>query len=95
MDPLILTGNKTNHKSSDEFELRQDSIDDFRVICPRASEKSMNCVVITLAPSFLIESSSFLQATRKPKISQIGSKFGRIRPATYELHALEHLEKSQ
>ena len=54
----------------------------------------MNNVVTTLAPSFLIGSSSFLQATRKPIISQMGSKFSRIRPGTYELAALERLEKS-
>ena len=53
----------------------------------------MNNVVTTLAPSFLIGSSSFLQATSKSIISQMGSKFGRIRPGTYELAALERLEK--
>ena len=52
----------------------------------------MNNVVTTLAPSFLIGSSSFLQATSKPIISQIGSKFSRIRPGTYKLPALERLE---
>ena len=50
--------------------------------------------VTTLAPSFLIGSSSFLQATSKPIISRMGSKFSRIRPGTYELPALEHLENS-
>ena len=54
----------------------------------------MNNVVTTLAPSFLIGSSSFLQATRKPIISRMGSIFSRIQPGTYELPALEHLEKS-
>ena len=54
----------------------------------------MNNVVTTLAPSFLIGSSSFLQATSKPIISQIGLKFSRIRPGTNELPALERLEKS-
>ena len=47
----------------------------------------------TLAPSFLIGSSFFLQVTRTTIISRMGSKFGRIRPETYELAALEHLEK--
>ena len=55
----------------------------------------MNNVVTTLAPSFLIGSSAFLQATRKPIISQMGSKFGKIGPGTYELAVLERLEKSQ
>ena len=54
----------------------------------------MNNVVTTLAPSFLIGSSSFLQATSKLKISRMGSKFSRIGPGTYELPALERLEKS-
>ena len=53
----------------------------------------MNNVVTTLTPSFLIGSSSFLQATSKLIISQVGSKFSRIRPGTYELPALERLEK--
>ena len=54
----------------------------------------MDIVVTTLAPSFLIGSSSFLQATSKHKISQMGSKFSRIQPGTYELPVLERLEKS-
>ena len=53
----------------------------------------MNSVVTTLAPSFLIGSSSFLQATRTPIKSRMGSKLGSIR-RTYELAALERLEKS-
>ena len=54
----------------------------------------MNNVVTTLAPSFLIGSSSFLQATSFPIISPMGSKFSRILSGTYELAALERLEKS-
>ena len=54
----------------------------------------MKNVVTTLAHLFLIGSSSFLQATSKPIISQMGSKFSRIRPGAYELPALERLEKS-
>ena len=53
----------------------------------------MNNVVTTLAPSFMIGSSSFLQVTSKPIISRMGSIFSRIRPETYELSALERLEK--
>ena len=53
----------------------------------------MNNVVTTLAPSFLIGSSSLL-ATSKPIISGMGLKFSRIQPGTYEVPALEHLEKS-
>ena len=54
----------------------------------------MNNVVTTLAPSFLNGSSSFLQATNKLIISRMGWKFRRIRTGTYELPALEPLEKS-
>ena len=53
----------------------------------------MNNVVTSLAPSFLIGSSLFLQATRTPIKSQICSKFDRIRPGIFELPALECLEK--
>ena len=38
----------------------------------------MNNVVTTLALSFLIGSSLFFQATSKPIISQMGTKFSRI-----------------
>ena len=31
---FILAGNKTDHKSLDEFEFQQDSITDFGVSCP-------------------------------------------------------------
>ena len=48
----------------------------------------------TLTPSFLICSSVFLQVSRTTIKSRIGSKFGRIRRGTYELAALERLEKS-
>ena len=51
-------------------------------------------LVTTLAPSFLICSSLFLQVTRTTIKSRMGSKFGKIRPGTYELAALERLEKS-
>ena len=54
----------------------------------------MNNVVTTLAPSFLIGSSSFLQATSKPIISGMGSRFSRVRSGAYELPAFECLEKS-
>ena len=48
----------------------------------------------TLAPSFLIHSSLFLQVARTAIISRMGLKFGSIRLGTYELAALERLEKS-
>ena len=51
-------------------------------------------VVNTLAPSFLIGSSSYLQVKRTSIISRTSSKFGQIGPRTAELAALERLEKS-
>ena len=53
----------------------------------------MNSVVTTLAPSFVL-GSSFLQATRTLIKSRMGSKLGSIRRRTYELAAIERLEKS-
>ena len=52
----------------------------------------MNNVVTTLAPVFLIGSSSFLQSTMTYKKSRIGLKFGQIGPWSVELAVLEHLE---
>ena len=54
----------------------------------------MNNVVTTLAPSFLIGSSLFLQATRYSLITRMSSKFSKIGPGIYELAALERLKKS-
>ena len=48
----------------------------------------------TLALSFLIGSSLFLQVTRTAIKSWIGLKLDSIRRRTYELAALERLEKS-
>ena len=48
----------------------------------------------TLAPSFLIGSSLYLQVTRTSITSRTSSKFGEIGPRTAELAALERLEKS-
>ena len=49
-------------------------------------------VVTTPVPSFLIVSSSFLQALRTTINSQMGWKFGQIILWTVELAVLEHLE---
>ena len=48
----------------------------------------------TLAHSFSIGSSLFLQVTRTTIKSWMGTKFGSIQRSTYELAALERLEKS-
>ena len=59
-----------------------------------ALEKLLHNVVTTLAPSFLIGSSSYLQEMRTSITSRTSSKFGQIGPRTVELAALERLEKS-
>ena len=81
------------HESLDEFEFRQNPTTDYCVSCPRAPEKSM-FKNNTLAPSFLIESSSCLQVMRTTITSRTSSKFGQIGQWTAELAALERLEKS-
>ena len=50
-------------------------------------------LVSTLAPSFLIGSSSYLQVRRTTIISRKSSNFSQIRPRTAELAALERLKK--
>ena len=82
------------HESLDEFKFLLDTDTNTRVICPCASEKLLYNVVSTLAPSFLIGSSSYLQVTRTSITSRTSSKFGQIGPRTVELAALERLEKS-
>ena len=57
-------------------------------------KKSMHNIVNTLAPSFLIGSSSFLQLTRTTIKSLMSSKFGQIQPCNSELAFLDHLKKS-
>ena len=51
-------------------------------------------LISTLAPSLLIESSSFLGLTRTTIKAWISSKFGRIPLLTLELAALERLKKN-
>ena len=78
------------YKSLNEFEIRPDATTGFH---GNHSYNGEN-VVSTLAPSFLIGSSSYLQVTRTSIISRTSSKFGQIGPRTAELAALERLEKS-
>ena len=83
------------HESLDEFKFRPDTDTNTRVIYSCASEKLLFNVVTTLAPSFLIGSSQYLQVTRTSITSRTSLKFGQIGPRTAELAALERLEKSQ
>ena len=89
----MLAGKEDMHKSLDEFKFQPDTTTNSRVICPCASEKLLYNVK-TLAPSFLIGSSSFLQVTRTTIKSLKSSKFDQILPLTAELPALERQEKS-
>ena len=82
------------HASLDDLKFRPDTDTNTRVICPCASEKLLYDVVTTLAPSFLIGSSSYLQVKRTSITSRTSSKLGQIGPRTAELAALERLEKS-
>ena len=82
------------HKSLNEFKFRPDTDTNTRVICHCPSKKLLYNVVSTLAPSFLIGSSSYLQVTRTSITSRTSSKFGQIGPRTAELAAPKRLEKS-
>ena len=61
---FILAGNKDNYNISDEFEFQPDPTSDCGVSCSLVFEKSIFCIVATLAPSTLIRSSSFLKEIR-------------------------------
>ena len=91
---LILAGKEDIHECLDEFKFRPDTATNTRVICPCTSEKCMFNVVNTLAPLFLIGSSSFLQVRRTTIKSWTFSKFDQIVPWTAESAVLERLEKS-
>ena len=88
----MLAGNEDMHESLDEFKFRSDTTTNSRVICPCASEKLMHNVVNTLAPTFSIGSSSFLQVRRTTIKSRTNSKFNQIQPWTAKLAALRRLE---
>ena len=66
------------HDSLDEFKFRPDTDTNTRVICPCASEKLLYNVVTTLAPSFLIGSSSFLQVSRTCMKAWMSSNFSKF-----------------
>ena len=91
---FILAGNKDNYNISNEIEFRPDPTSDCGVTCscPLVFEISIFCIVATLAPSILIESSSFLKETRIIITSWMSSNLSQIRPWTAELAALECLK---
>ena len=61
-------------------------------VCVRGCVRVLH-LVSTLAPSFLIGSSSFLQVTRTTIKAWMSSNLSRIPPLTSELAALERLKK--
>ena len=61
---FIIVGNEEMHEISDEFEFRQDFTTNYGVSCPWVSKKPMYNFVNTLAPLFLIESSSFFACNK-------------------------------
>ena len=75
---LFLAGKEDMHESLDEFKFRPDNTTNPKVICPCASEKLLYNIENTLAPPFLIGSSSFLQVTRTTIMSWTSSKFDQI-----------------
>ena len=77
------------HESLDALKFWPDTNTNTRVTCPCASDKLMYNVVSTIAPSFLIRSSSYLQVMRTSITSRTRSKFCQIGPRTAELAALE------
>ena len=89
---FILAGNEM-HESLDEFKFWPETTTNSKAICPCASEKLMYNVVNTLALTFSIGSSSFLQVTRTTIKSRTTSKFGQIGQWTVEVASLERLKK--
>ena len=89
---FILAGNTNNYNISNELEFRPDPTSDCGVSCTLVFEKSIFCIVATVAPSVLIGSSSFLEETRINITSWMSSNLSQIRPWTAELAALECLK---
>ena len=81
------------HGSLDKLKFRPDTTTNSTVICPCVSEKLMYNVVNTLAPTFLIGSSSFFQETRTTLKSGLSSNLRQIGPRAVELAALDRTEK--
>ena len=72
--------------------------DQFRTLVSMATDSSHRVImgkngVITFSQMFLIRSFSYLQVTMTCTRAWMSSKFGRIRPRTTELAALERMKK--
>ena len=68
--------------------------DRIRTLVSMATDSSHRVGVITFSRMLLIGSFSYLQVTMTCMRAWMSSKFGRIRPGTTELAALEHMKKS-
>ena len=80
-------------ESLNKYKFRPDTTTHSRVICPCVSVKLIHNVVNTLAPAFLIGSSSFFQVTRTTLKSGQSSDLRQIEPRAAELAALYRIEK--
>ena len=87
---LILAGNKDMHESLYEFKFRPDTTTNLQSYVPLHIWK---IVVNTLAPTFLIRSSSFFQVTRTPNKSGQSSNFGQIGTKGCRVIALDRCQK--
>ena len=82
------------HRSLNEFKFRPDTTTySIEISALERLKKMMYNVVNTLAPLYLIGSSSFFHVMRAVIISRTSLKFGQIGQWTVELAALERLEK--
>ena len=94
--PIAITFYRKHHWGREKAVLGFEP-DRIRTLVSMATDRShrviMGNLVSTLAPSFLIGSSSFFRVRRTTIKSQRNSKFGPIRQRTAELAALEHLKK--
>ena len=88
------------HNKGVGFTALSFGLDRIRTLVSMATDSSHRVImgggdlVTNLVPSFLIGSSLFLQVTRRNITSWMGLKLGSIQRRTYELAALERLEKS-
>ena len=78
---LILAGNEDMHERLNEFKFRPDTTTNFSYVPLHV----WKIVVNTLAPTFLIGSSSFFQVTRTPNKDGQTWNFGQMGPRDAEL----------
>ena len=77
------------HENLNELKFQPDTTTNSKIICTCVSGKLMYNVVNSLAPTFLIGSSSFFQVTRTTLESGQSSNLSQIGLRTTELVALD------